>query len=138
MIMANVEKKKWSLLEEIIKFTSKILFINNNVLKSIMIIKNFWINSETELTITIIRFFWSQVLLQNQKCEKKLNIKKDWKKQMNKIWTLNRKKSPNHPLNFFMLYLKNIKIKTQDPIPNFFITNMGHWFKHMFIVATAV
>ena len=37
------------------------------------------------------------------------NIKKDWKKQMNKIWTLNTKTSPNHPSNFFMLYLKKYK-----------------------------
>ena len=66
-------------MEELIKFTSKISFINNNVLKSIMIIKNFWINSETELTITLTRFF---LKIKNVK---KLNIKKDWKKQMNKI-----------------------------------------------------
>ena len=35
-----------------------------------MIIKNLWINSRTELTVTLTRFFWSQVLLQKQKCEK--------------------------------------------------------------------
>ena len=55
--MVNVERKKLSLLEEIIKFMSKISFINNNVLKSISIIKIYWINSRTELAITLTRFF---------------------------------------------------------------------------------
>ena len=57
MIMANVERKKWGLLEEIIEFTSKISFINSNVLKSITIIKNLQINSRAELTIALNRFF---------------------------------------------------------------------------------
>ena len=36
---------------------------------------------------------------------------------MNKIQTLNTKKSPNYPLNVFLLYLKKIeklKLKTQS------------------------
>ena len=55
--MANVERKKRSFLKKILKLKSKISFINNNVLKSSIIIKNLWINLRTEMAIALSRFF---------------------------------------------------------------------------------
>ena len=91
-----------------IKLRSKISFINNNVLKSSIIIKNLWINSRTELAIALSRFFFSQVLLEKQKCAK-TEYKERLEKQMNE--TLNIKKFPNHPLIFFSLFKKIEKLK---------------------------
>ena len=118
MIMANVERKKWNLEEEIIKFMSKISLINSNVLKSIMITKNLPVNSKTELTITLTRFFLVTSSFAKTKIWKNWIYRKIGKK-LNKIETLNTQKSPNHPLIFFLLYLKKVeklKLKTRSQI----------------------
>ena len=57
MIMANVEGKKGSCSKAFIKLMSKISFINKNVIKSILIIKNLQVNSRTEFAITLTKFF---------------------------------------------------------------------------------
>ena len=55
--MTNIKRKKRSILKKTINPLSKISFINDNVFKSIMIIKNLWINTRTKLTIIFIGFF---------------------------------------------------------------------------------
>ena len=57
MIMTNIKRKKRSILKKTINPLSKISSINDNVFKSIMIIKNLWINTRTKLTIFFIGFF---------------------------------------------------------------------------------
>ena len=55
--MTNIKRKKRPSSKKFVELRSKISFINNNVFKSVMIIKNLQINSRAELTITLTRFF---------------------------------------------------------------------------------
>ena len=55
--MTNIMRKKKKFLKKTINPLSKISFINDNVFKSIMIIKNLWINTRTKLAIIFIGFF---------------------------------------------------------------------------------
>ena len=52
-----MKRKKRILSKKFVELRSKILFINNNIAKNIFIVENLWINSRTELTITLTRFF---------------------------------------------------------------------------------
>ena len=92
-----------------------------------MIVKNLRISSRTELTITLTRFFLVTSFLQKQKCEK-TEYKERLEKQMKKNLNFKYKKiSKSSSKLFFTLFKKrNRKTKTQDTIPNLFITNMVH------------
>ena len=81
MIMTNIKRKKRSFFKKTIKPLSKISFINDNVFKSIMIIKNLWINTRTKLTIICHWIFYGRKFFCNNIDVEKMKIMKDYLKE---------------------------------------------------------
>ena len=107
--MKNIKRNERPSSKKFFELRSKILFIYNNIAKNSLSkihCRKFADRFENRINNNTHDIFSGHKFLCKNKYVKKLNKKKDWKKEMNKILNLNTKKYPNHPLNCFLLCLK--------------------------------
>ena len=109
--MSKVKRKKWSCSKNCTELTSKISFINNNVLKSIMTIKNLWINWRTELTIALSRIFLVTSPFTKTKMCKTENKERLEKTNESNLKSNYKKISKSSSNFFFNLFKKIEKLK---------------------------